>query len=488
VPLRGLHWRALMGDAKRRRALAGVMLTIFLAAMESTVVATAMPTVVTTLGGIHMYSWVFSGFLLTSTVTMPLWGRLSDLFGRRRMYMVGLTIFLVGSALSGAAQNMLQLILFRMVQGVGAGSLLTIGMTIVGDLFGLERRARMQGYLSGVWGVASLIGPLLGGLFSDRLSWRWIFYINVPFGAVAMAMIGTALGADHGARKPVIDYAGLILFTAGVSSLLLALVDAGQRATWTDLEVVGPLIVAAACLIVFVVVERRAAEPIVPLRLFRNRIVLAAAVTGFLAGMAMFGAISFVPLFIQSVTGASATAAGFVLTPFVLGWIALSIGSARLVLKIGYRHVVIAGMACLTLAFLLFTRWSASLTRPVAMRDVLVGGVGMGLTMVPMLIAVQSAVARSDLGAATSMTQFFRTIGGTVGLSLMGAIMARKLAAGEPMATALHGVFVLGFLICMAAVAAAFLVPSGRAQDLARAEMRGDPRAWKDERVLETER
>jgi EmrB/QacA subfamily drug resistance transporter len=370
---------------------------------------------------------------------------------------------------------MRQLIAFRMLQGIGAGSLMTVGMTIVGDLFGLAERARMQGYLSGVWGVASLIGPLLGGLFSDHLSWRWIFYINVPFGALAMVMIGTALTAARGARKPVIDYRGLTLFSAGVSALLLALMEAGRRPTWTEVEILGLLGIAAACLVAFVAVERRAPEPIVPLQLFRNRIVLAASATGFLAGMAMFGAISFVPLFIQSVTGTSATAAGFVLTPFVLGWIALSIGSARLVLKIGYRQVVFAGMAFLTLAFYLFTGWSASLTRAGAMLHVLVGGVGMGLTMVPMLIAVQSAVPRSHLGAATSMTQFFRTVGGTVGLSAMGTIMARKLAAGEPMAGALHGVFLAGLVICVAAVASAFLVPSGRAQDLARAEMRGEP-------------
>ncbi len=466
-----------MEDARRWRALTGIMLSIFLAAMESTVVATAMPKVVESLGGLEMYSWVFSGFLLTSTVTMPLWGRLSDLFGRRPTYLAGLTIFLAGSALSGTAHGMLELIAFRMLQGLGAGSLMTIGMTIVGDLFGLERRARMQGYISGVWGVASLIGPLLGGLLTDHVSWRWVFYINLPFGIVAMVLIAGALRDEALVRRrPVIDYPGLTLFAAGVSALLLGLVEAGRVATWTGLDVLAPLALAVLVLAGFVAVERRAAEPIVPLRLFSNRIVVAAVVTGFLAGMAMFGAISFVPLFMQAVTGSTATQAGFVLTPFVLGWVALSIASARAVLRLGYRTIVIGGMSCLTVAFLLLARWDSGLTSGEAMRDMLLAGVGMGMNMVPMLIAVQSGVERTDLGIATSMTQFFRAVGGALGLSLMGTVMARRLAAGVPMVEALHATFVVGLVVCVAAFFSAFLVPAGSARQLARADVHGEPR------------
>jgi predicted MFS family arabinose efflux permease len=232
---------------------------------------------------------------------------------------------------------------------------------------------------------------------------------------------------------------------------------------------------AAATLVAFVLVERRTREPIVPLRLLRHRMVMAASLNGFLSGMAMFGAISFVPLFLQHVSGMSATAAGFVLTPFVLGWVAMSIVSARLVLRVGYRTPVIIGMACLATAFLLLSRWAPGLTQMLAMRDALIGGIGMGLTFVPMLIAVQSAVPRSDLGAATSMTQFFRTIGGAVGLSVMGAVMVRRLAGGAPMADALHAVFVVGLVVSVAAFLSGFLVPGGRAQELARPEMRGEP-------------
>ena len=460
-----------MKERAKRRILVGIMLSVFLAAMESTVVATAMPTVVRSLGGIQIYSWVFSGFLLTQTVTMPLWGRFSDLYGRRQVFLIGLATFLGGSALSGTAQSMAQLIVFRMVQGLGAGSLMTLGYTIIGELFGLERRAKLQGWISSVWGVASLVGPWLGGVLSDHVSWRWVFYVNLPFGAIAMALIATALVEEaRPARRPVMDVAGVALFTAGVSALLLGIVQAGRAGSWSGAAVLSPLALGLTGLVLFVVVERRAAEPIVPLRLFGSRMVIAAVVTRFLAGMAMFGAISFVPLFLQSVTGTTATGAGMVLTPFILGWVAMSVTSARLILRVGYRAVVMTGMACLTGAFLLFARWSATLSHADAMRDVLLAGVGMGLVVVPMLIAVQSAVPRSDLGAATSMTQFFMSIGGAVGLSVMGAVMAQRLDAGRPMADALHGVFLVGFAVCVAAVVSTLLVPAGRARDLARAE------------------
>src|SRR5689334_8469637 len=420
------------------------MLSVFLAAMESTVVATAMPRVVESLGGVQIYAWVFSGFLLTSTVTMPLWGRLSDLFGRRPVYLMGLGVFLLGSALSGLAQDMTQLIAFRMLQGLGAGSLMTLGMTIIGELFGLEQRAKMQGYVSAMWGVASLLGPLLGGLLTDLASWRWVFYVNLPFGAVAIALLAGALPGAGPRRRHAFDWTGVALFTVGISALLVGILEAGRTGVWTGPDVLAPLAIAVAALAAFGPVERRAREPIVPFRLFRHRAVVAAGTNGFLSGMAMFGAISYVPLFLQHAVGMSATAAGIVLIPFVLGWVAMSIVSARLVLRVGYRSLAFSGMTCLSGSFLLLARWGPDLSQATAMRDALLGGVGMGLTFVPMLLLAQSAVERSDLGAATSLTQFLRTIGGAVGLSVMGAVMIRRLAAGMPMADALHGVFMVG--------------------------------------------
>jgi MFS family permease len=348
-------------------------------------------------------------------------------------------------------------------------------MTIVADLFGLERRAKMQGYISGMWGLASLVGPLLGGFLTDYVSWRWVFYINLPFGAVAMALIATALRDEsRPTRKPVIDYAGLMCFAGGISALLYGVTVGGMHSL-TAVSAVVPIVLGAVALVAFVAIERRAAEPIVPLRLFRHRMVVAAVTTGFLSGMAMFGTLSFVPLFLQEVSGKSATQAGLVLTPFVLGWVVMSIVSARLVLRVGYRSVVMAGMACLTVSFLLLARWDAGLTTLGAMRDAIFGGVGMGLSMVPMLIAVQNAVPRPDLGVATSLTQFFRSVGGAVGVAVMGAVKTHRLDAGVPLEGALHAVFIVGLVACIAALASAFLVPAGHARDLARPELRSEP-------------
>lgn len=496
------------------------MLAVFLAAMESTVVATAMPTVIASLGGIRIYSWVFSAFLLTSTVAMPLWGRLSDLFGRRRTYLVGIFIFLLGSALSGASQNMAQLVIFRALQGVGAGSLITIGYTIIGDLWDLEKRARMQGYFSGVWAFASLSGPLLGGLLTDHLSWRWVFYVNIPFGAMAAVAIAWGL-TDAAPRRErrSIDYVGTAIFTAAISLLLFGLVEGGRAASWTAPSVIASLALSPLFLAWFVAVERRTEEPLIPLGLFGNRMVRAAAATGLLAGMAMFGAVPYVPLYVQAVLGGSAVHAGLVLTPFVLGWVICSILSARLVLRIGYRSVVTAGMALLALAFFLLAGLDQSADRLTTVRDVLVAGFGMGMIMVPMLIAVQNAVPKSDLGAATSLTFFFRTIGGTVGVAMMGAVMAHRLqaelgalvsssqgslldgavrelaarpdlivnpatrAALSPallgqgrlaLAHALQGVFIVGLAVSIAALASAFMIPRGRARELAAPGAAGD--------------
>jgi EmrB/QacA subfamily drug resistance transporter len=501
-------------DSRTRRGLVlgGVMAAMFLAAMESTVVATAMPTVIASLGGIRIYSWTFSAFLLTSTVSMPIWGRLADHLGRRPAYLGGLSLFLLGSALAGFSHSMEQLIAFRALQGLGAGSLITIGMTIIGDLYGMERRAKMQGYFSSVWGMASLVGPLVGGVLTDRVSWRWVFYINLPFGILAAAAIAAGL-RDEAPEHPrgAFDVLGMAVFVAAISAFLVGLVDAGAGESWARSSVMGLLALSGAFLVVFVFVERRAAQPMIPLHLFGNPIVRSAAVTGLLAGMAMFGAIAYVPLYLQAVTGASATLSGWVLMPFVLGWVVFSILAARLCLRIGYRPVVLTGMITLVLAFVLLSGWNETLTAAVAARDITLAGVGMGMVFVPMLIAVQSAVPRSLLGSATSLTSFFRTIGGAVGVAVMGAAMTHRLEralagmvatapdalrgplrqlAAHPdlvvnpitratlgsdllavmrpaLAHAVGGVFVVGLVVAVVALLSGLLVPAGHARDLA---------------------
>jgi len=503
-----------IADSETRRGLVlgGVMAAMFLAAMESTVVATAMPTVIASLGGIRIYSWTFSAFLLTSTVSMPIWGRLADYLGRRSAYLIGLGLFLVGSALAGLSHSMEQLIGFRALQGLGAGSLITIGMTIIGDLYGMERRARMQGYFSSVWGIASLVGPLIGGLLTDRVSWRWVFYINLPFGILAAVAIASGL-RDETPERPrgSFDVAGMTLFAAAISAFLVGLMDMGSGENWLRSSGAFVLLLSVVLLVVFVLVERRAEEPVIPLGLFANPIVRSAAITGLLAGMAMFGAITYVPLYLQAVTGTTATQAGWVLIPFVFGWVLFSIVSARLALRLGYRRVVLTGMGALVLAFVLLSGWNESLTIRMAARDISLAGVGMGMIFVPMLIAVQSAVPRSLLGSATSLTTFFRTVGGAVGVAVMGAAMTHRLERGlaavvatapdgmrdslrqlaahpdlvvNPMTRATLGadvlgqmrpalahavgaVFVVGLVIAVLALLSALLVPAGHARDLA---------------------
>lgn len=404
----------------------GVMLSLFMAAVESTVVATAMPTIVSQLGGLAVYSWVFTAYMLTSTTTVPIYGKLSDIYGRRPVFMVAMAIFLGGSALSGQAQTMGELIAFRALQGLGAGGLLPLAFIIIGDMFSFEQRARMQGLFSGVWGVASIIGPLLGGFLVDNVSWRWVFYVNLLPGLFAALILWFGWRdpvRTPGAARPPIDYAGTVLLSAGVMALLLGISDLQSPA--------GPglLALAAVLLIALLWVERRAADPMLPLPLFKDRLFAVATVQGLLAGWAMFGSTSFVPLFVQAALGTSATAAGGALTPQMLSWVLASIIGSRLLLRFGYRTIALAGMGSLVAGTFLMTRVNPGTTLPGVMLNLGLMGAGMGLSLPAFLIAVQTSVQRKALGTATATLQFSRSIGGTLGVSVMGAILSIQLAA-----------------------------------------------------------
>lgn len=419
----------ILSRRRRRVVTAGVMLGMFLAALEATVVGTAMPTVIASLGGLDRYSWVFSAYLLTSTVTVPVWGRLSDLYGRRMFYLLGIAFFLLGSVLSGASQTITQLIVFRAIQGLGAGALIPLSMTINGDIYTLRERTRMQGLFSGVWGLASILGPLAGGFITDHISWRWVFYINIPFGLAAAVVVGIALVEPKQTGRPIIDYAGATWLTISITLLLLVLVESGDPSVWGN-----PLtLIAVAGIVVssylFVRTENRAPEPIVPFSLFRNRIIGVGSITAFMVGAAMFGALSFIPLFVQGTLGGTATEAGALLTPFLLGWVTMSVVGGKLIFRVGYRPTILAGLFVLTSSFAVLATFGRSTSRASLIGVILAMGIGMGLVMFALLITVQNSVSRNQLGIATSLNQFSRSIGQTVGVAVMGTVMTISLAS-----------------------------------------------------------
>lgn len=459
---------------------AGIMLSLFLASMESTVVATAMPTIVGQLGGLEHYSWVFSAFMLASTTAVPLYGKLSDIYGRRRLYASAMALFLLGSVWCGLANSMTSLIFARALQGVGAGGIMPLAFILIGEMFTLEQRAKMQGLFSGVWGVSSIIGPLLGGFLVDQLSWRWIFFINVVPGLLAAALVAFAWRDSHahGQERPAIDYAGAALLTVGVIMLLLGLMGSG---TSSLLLILG----AVVLFLLLVWVERRAVDPVLPLALFRDRLFTTATTHGVLTGWGLFGSVSFIPLFVQSVMGTSATQAGITLTPLLLGWVTASIIGTRIMLIVGYRRLGLIGTAAFTIGAFLMAQAGMNTSQTSLMVFVTLMGIGMGLSIPSYLIAVQTSVNRRQLGTATSTLQFSRSIGGTLGVSVMGAALSARLAASHldpelvrqlldplpgtevviaegaraAMADAIHLVFVIAFVAAALAMVTVLFTP-----------------------------
>jgi EmrB/QacA subfamily drug resistance transporter len=413
-----------MSNARRWAITAGVMTGMAIAALEATVVGTAMPTVIASLGGINHYSWVFSAYIVTSTVTVPVWGKLSDLYGRRPMYQIAIVIFLLGTLLSGISTSMSQLIVFRAIQGLGAGGLIPLGMTIIGDTFSLQERARMQAYFSGVWGLSSIVGPMIGGFITDQISWRWVFFINIPIGVVASIIIGFALKEPKVKQKPAIDYAGAVLLMFAISLLMLAMVEGGKSLSAIfAAENLALFALSFALLGLFAWVETRAKDPIIPYRLFTNRTISASVTAGFLGGIGMFGAISFIPLFAQGALGMTATQAGSLLTPLMLSWVLMSVVGGRLLLKISYKTITIVGFFILTVGFALLAMFNRETGTFWLYANLIMIGAGLGFTMLTLLIAVQQAVDRSQLGVATSLNQFSRAIGGAFGVAVMGVAL-----------------------------------------------------------------
>lgn len=408
-----------MSETHRPATVVALMLAMFLAAMEATAVSTAMPTVIGDLGGVELYSWVFTAYMLTSTVSVPIYGKASDVFGRKPVMLFGLALFLAGSFASGFSQSVVQLIVFRAIQGLGAGAIQTTSLTIIGDLFTLEQRGRMQGLFAAMWGIAGVSGPLIGGLIVKLLSWHWIFFINIPFGLAATAILVLRYHETI-VRKPVaLDWGGALALTTGCVALLAAANDIVP-------DVTAPL--AGAALAAFVWIERRASDPLLPFDLFRQRLIAITSAVGALAGAGMFSVVTYLPLLVQGAMGGTPTEAGGALSPMMVAWPLAATLSGRYMVRVGFRRFVVMGLwlttaSAVALAFGVANHWGLF-----GLAAATAGfGTGMGLMNTSLVIAVQTSVPWERRGVATASTMFFRVMGGTLAVGLLGGWLAHRL-------------------------------------------------------------
>jgi EmrB/QacA subfamily drug resistance transporter len=480
-----------------------LMLSLFLAATETTFVTTAMPTIVAQLGGLATFSWVFSGFMLSFTASIAVFGKLSDLFGRQRIYIAAMAIFLTGSLLCGIARDMTELIVYRILQGIGAGGLMPLIFAIIGDVYSFEQRARVQGLFASVWGLASILGPVVGGFLVDGLSWRWVFLLNLPAGLLATAVL-LLVWADTSPRGGGrIDYRGAMALVGGIVSLLLALLAMERVGAWRSPSTWVLVAVAAVLWITLWRVERSADDPIVPVDLFGDRLFFAACGQAFAAGFAVFGSLTFIPLFVQTSFGVGATEAGAALIPLLLPWVVSSNVGSRLILRFPFRTVALWGVVFVAIGLAGLTLSGIATSRALYIVETALVGIGMGLSSPIFLIAVQTSLPRAKLGTATSTLQLCRSIGVAIGVTVMGAILSYQVGSGlehareEPassrsvavpplsaevragLAAAERGVFGAAFLAALGSVAFTLLAPHrylrGRVEDLPVATVVADP-------------
>src|SRR5690242_17282532 len=419
----GLQGRAL------RTVFVALMLGMFLAALDQTIVSTALPTIVGDLGGLDHLSWVVTSYLLASTVSTPIYGKLGDMVGRKPVFLAAILIFLAGSMLAGLSQSMGELIGFRALQGIGAGGLMVGAQAIIGDIVPPRERGRYMGLIGSVFAVASVAGPLLGGFLVDNLSWRWVFYVNLPVGALAVLIVVTRLHLHTPTVRHRLDVLGAALLSGGVASLIIVTTWGGNQYAWGSTMIVGLAAVGVLLLVTFIWWESRASEPILPLSLFRSRVFTVSNAMGFTIGMAMFGAIVFIPLYLQLVYGASPTSSGLRLLPLMAGLLVAAILSGRAISRIGrYKIFPIMGTATLVIGMYLLSRLGVGTAPWLASVYMLVVGVGIGLVMQVLVLVVQNDVRRQDIGVATSTATFFRSVGGSFGVAIFGTIFATRLA------------------------------------------------------------
>ncbi|MFI9834248.1 DHA2 family efflux MFS transporter permease subunit [Streptomyces sp. NPDC051913] len=439
---------AMTGDVRDAReehvpgnvlvSIGALLLGMLLAALDQTIVSTALPTIVSDLGGLEHLSWVVTAYLLASTAATPLWGKLGDQYGRKRLFQTAIVIFLIGSALCGMAQNMPQLIAFRALQGLGGGGLMVLSMAIVGDLVPPRERGRYQGLFGAVFGATSVLGPLLGGVFTEHLSWRWVFYVNLPVGVVALAVIAAVLRIPRKPTHHVIDYLGTLLIASVATCLVLVASLGGTTWGWGSPQIIGLAVLGVVLGVAFVAVERRAVEPVLPLKLFRIRTFALSAVISFVVGFAMFGAMTYLPTFLQVVQGVSPTMSGVHMLPMVFGLLLSSTASGQIVSRTGrWKVFPIAGTAVTTIGLLLLHRLDEGSSTWVMSSYFFVFGLGLGLVMQVLVLIVQNAVSYEDLGVATSGATFFRSIGASFGVAIFGTVFTNRL--GDKLADAFAG-------------------------------------------------
>jgi EmrB/QacA subfamily drug resistance transporter len=455
--------------SERGPILAAVMLATALVAIDSTIIATAVPSIVRDIGGFAEFPWLFSIYLLAQAVSVPVYGKLSDLFGRKPVILWGIGLFLIGSVMCGAAWNVWLLIAFRVVQGLGAGAIMPTTITIVGDLYSVQERARVQGYIASVWGVASVVGPALGGVFSEYVSWRWIFFVNVPLCLFAAAMVVRRFHERLDRSRPAIDYRGAALLTAGLTLVILGVLEGGQAWAWDSPPSIAVLAVGGAALIAFGFVERTAAEPVLPLWVFRRRLLVASGLTSFGVGAILLGLSSYVPTFVQDVLGTGPLVAGFALATLLLGWPIAASQSGRLYLRIGFRGCALIGTSIVLVGSALMLLLGGHSTVAEVAAFCLVIGLGMGLTAAPTLVAAQSSVGWGDRGVVTANNIFLRSLGSSLGVAVFGAIANATIGDGQvdpaALTTAVHHIFIGLVVVAALMIVTVALMPRGDRPD-----------------------